>query len=300
MSYTRISAAVDLGKSRCRVALRAGESVVIHDGVGSPGLATSAGVDAALAAILPLLTQPDTTFDLIGVGAAGAWAAPDSAAALAHRLSAATSAPVAVASDVVTAHAGALGGREGVLLIAGTGAAALGVDADGARLIDGWGPDLGDFGSGSWLGREGVRATLRAANGLGPQTRLTDVVGAHIIPATDPISWLSQDAPTARLLATAAPLVLDAAEAGDAVATAIVAQATGLLTASAVAASARTDRVTLHGGLTDHPWFRARLEQALVEAGRALAAPAGDAFDGALLLARSRDLPHERFVHRAA
>lgn len=299
MSFERVLAAVDLGKSRCRVAVGAGGSVVVHEGAGAPGLATVSGVDAALEAILPLLAQSDARVDLIGVGAAGAWAAPDAAQQFARRLAAETGARVAVTSDVMTAHAGAFDGSEGVLLIAGTGAAALGVDAEGVRLIDGWGPDLGDLGSGSWLGREGVRATLRAANGLGPATELTDTVLAHIAPASDPVAWLAQDVPTARLLATAAPLVLDAAESEDAVAIDIVAEAARLLTASAVAASARTARVVVHGGLVDHPWFRARLERALTDAGRTVEPPVGDAFDGALLLARSQDLPHERFVHRA-
>src|SRR5690606_36062144 len=138
-------------------------------------------VDAALAAILPLLERAGRPTRL-GVGAAGAWAAPDAALELARRIAEATGAEGAVASDVVTAHAGALEGAPGTLLIAGTGAAALGVDDDGVRLVDGWGPDLGDLGGGSWIGREGVRAALRARDGLGPATALTDAVRAHIAP----------------------------------------------------------------------------------------------------------------------
>ncbi|WP_275092119.1 BadF/BadG/BcrA/BcrD ATPase family protein, partial [Microbacterium sp. K36] len=79
---------------------------------------------------------------------------------------------------MVTAHAGALDGAAGVLLIAGTGAVALGVDPSGARLVDGWGPELGDFGSGSWLGREALRAVLRAHDGLAAPTALTAALAA--------------------------------------------------------------------------------------------------------------------------
>ncbi|WP_144795809.1 BadF/BadG/BcrA/BcrD ATPase family protein [Microbacterium paludicola] len=292
-----VTIAVDLGKTRCRVAVMDAAGRRVVSDAGAPGLAARDGVDSALAAILPLLDRTASA-DAIGVGAAGAWAAPDASADLARRLAERTGAAVAVASDVVTAHAGALEGRPGTLLIAGTGAAALGVDDAGVRLVDGWGPDLGDLGGGSWIGREGVRAVLRARDGLGDATSLTDAVTAHVLPAADPITWLASDIPTARLLATVAPLVLDAAEAGDAVAVRIATEAVRLLTATAVAASA-VHRLVIHGGLADHAWFRTQLERVITSADRTAVPAAGDALDGAALLAVRSDMPHERFVHRA-
>lgn len=292
------TAAVDLGKSRCRVAVDTATGRKTYTDAGSPGLASVDGVETAVAAILPLLARTDGA-ENIAVGAAGAWTAPDAAAALAHVLSDATGARVAVTSDVVTAHAGALQGASGTLLIAGTGAVALGVDEDGLRLVDGWGPDLGDLGSGSWIGREGARAVLRERDALGPETTLTGAVRAHVAPHPDPITWLAGEIPTARQLATLAPLVLDAAAAGDAVAVGIAAEAVRLLTASAIAASDRALEVAVHGGLTDHSWFRSELESSLTAAGRTVVPAVGDAFDGAALLAHRTDMPHERFVHRA-
>lgn len=291
------TATVDLGKSRCRVVVHA-EPRQERSGLGAPGLAAAGGVTAALDAILPLLDGLPRLGE-IGVGAAGAWFAPDAAADLAGLLAARTGARVTVASDVVTAHAGALDGGAGVLLIAGTGAAALGIDADGARLIDGWGPELGDFGSGSWLGREALRAVLRADAGLGGPTALTAAVAEPVGAPATVQAWLAEDGPLARRLATLAPLVLDAAEAGDAVAAGIAAEAVRLLTATAVAASAVTTDVVVHGGLADHAWFRDSLTSSLRVAGRRVVPAQGDALAGALLLTRRVDLPHERFVHRA-
>lgn len=288
-----VDVAVDLGKSRCRVVAEG----FAAEGVGSPGLAARDGVDAALSAIVSLLPT-GTRIARIGIGAAGGWAAPAAAQQLADALAARTGARVAVASDVVTAHAGALGGAEGVLLIAGTGAAALGIDAEGARLVDGWGPELGDFGSGSWLGREALRAVLRNTVALAPDSALVDAVVQRIGPVSGIQEWLAQPEPLARRLATLAPLVLDAADAGDPVARGIRAEAIRLLTDAVVAASSTTD-VVLHGGLTDHDGFRAALTASLQTAGRHSVAAIGTALDGALLLARRLDLPHERFVHRA-
>ncbi|MFJ2542412.1 N-acetylglucosamine kinase [Microbacterium sp. NPDC087589] len=307
MHSPRVLVAVDLGKSRCR-AVSSGPRGTgdhgahrrpVYDGIGAPGLAAADGVAAALAAILPLRERLDGSISAVSVGAAGAWAAPEAAFELARGLAEAFQAPVAVTSDVVSAHAGALDGGAGVLLIAGTGAAALGVDGEIATLVDGWGPELGDFGSGSWFGREALRAVLRASVGLAPTTALTDAV-APTIGATAAIpAWLSTGGPLPRRLATLAPLVLDAAESGDAVSAEIVAEGTRLLVASAVAASSSSRDVALHGGLTEHVWFRSVLDQALRAAGHAVAVSAGDALDGALLLGERTDLPHERFVHRA-
>lgn len=337
--------AVDLGKSRCRVVVSDPDAVtgqrsarrVVGDGVGAPGLAAIGGVDAALDSILPLTARLDVPISAISVGAAGAWTAPDAASALARRLADVLGVRVAVTSDVVSAHAGALGGGAGVLLIAGTGAASLGIDgselaggaidgrgrdgrgidggeidsdgggSDGrgidggarAALVDGWGPELGDFGSGSWFGREALRAVLRASVGLGPSTRLTDAVAMPIGAPSAIHAWLADDGPLPRRLATLAPLVLDAAESGDGVAAEIAAEGIRLLAASATAASSSSDEVALHGGLTEHLWFRAGIERALTASGRTVVVAAGDALDGALLLADRADLPHERFVHRA-
>lgn len=291
------TASVDLGKSRCRIVLAGPDGRVERAGIGSPGLAAAGGVEAALDAILPLLG--DDRRDLIGVGAAGAWMAPDAARELSSRLADVSGAAVVVASDVVTAHAGALDGAAGVLLIAGTGAAALGIDADSARLVDGWGPELGDFGSGSWLGREALRAVMRADDGLASRTALTEAIAEPIGAVTDIQAWLAGGDPLPRRLATLAPLVLDAAQSGDVVAGAIVTEGIRLLTATAAASSVLTADVVLHGGLTDHAWFRERLTFSLQAAGRRVVPARGDALDGALLLAHRTDLPHERFVHRA-
>lgn len=299
MPSARTVACVDLGKTGCRVSVDVLGTRTLVSGHGAPGLASAGGVDRAVEAILPLLARLPEPTDRITVGAAGALSAPEASAELARRLSVDCRATVAVTSDVVTAHAGALQGEYGVLLIAGTGAAAFGIDDHGARLIDGWGPELGDFGSGSWLGREAARAVLRAAQGTGPATALADSVRRHIDPSPDLHAWLSSDVPVARRLATAAPLVLDAARDGDDVAGAIATEAVQHLSSSAVSASSSSTRVALHGGLTQHAWFRAQLESALDDAGRRVSLADGDALDGAALLTDHPDLPHERFVHRA-
>jgi N-acetylglucosamine kinase-like BadF-type ATPase len=161
--------AVDLGKTGCRALLWDDTGPVrdVHEVPGSPGLATDDGVTTARAAVLaavrPLLArEPSVRPSAVCVGAAGAAAAPDAARDLAELLLQDLSADeVTVTSDAVTAHAGALGGRTGVVLAIGTGAVAIGIGDDGTYArVDGWGPWLGDEGSGAWIGAAGLRAAL--------------------------------------------------------------------------------------------------------------------------------------------
>jgi len=171
--------AVDLGKTSCRAA--AGHRRA--EGAGAPGLAAPGGVRAAEAAILAVarkLGPMDEVAEVI-VGAAGALAAPDAACSLGDALLASLQAErVAVTSDAVIAHAGALNGEPGVVLIAGTGVVALAIGADGElRTADGWGPWLGDEGGGAWIGAAGLRAALRAHDGRGPSTTLLDAARAR-------------------------------------------------------------------------------------------------------------------------
>ncbi|MGP2438829.1 N-acetylglucosamine kinase [Streptomyces sp. JW3] len=101
------------------------------------------------------------------VGAAGLVALGDALraelpGALARELGVRT---VALASDAVTAYAGALGFRPGAVVAAGTGVIAVGTDLVHWRRADGWGHLLGDCGSGAWIGRAGLEAALRAHDG---------------------------------------------------------------------------------------------------------------------------------------
>lgn len=82
-------------------------------------------------------------------------------------------AEVWVCDDTVTAHVGALSGEHGVSLTAGTGVACFGTGDATSVVVDGHGYLLGDDGGGFWIGREGLRAVLRQADGRGEPTALT-------------------------------------------------------------------------------------------------------------------------------
>ncbi|MDR2378008.1 MAG: hypothetical protein LBD70_01085 [Bifidobacteriaceae bacterium] len=70
---------------------------------------------------------------------------------------------------------------EGYALVAGTGAAAIRVERSAiAAAADGLGHLLGDVGSGFWIGQGVVRAALAGLDGIGPQTKLTELLQAEL------------------------------------------------------------------------------------------------------------------------
>jgi glucosamine kinase len=87
---------------------------------------------------------------------------------------------VKVYDDIDIAHAGALGGEEGGVIIVGTGSAALSI-VDGQRhQAGGWGFPIGDQMSGAILGRELVRYAVEAEDGLVEASPLTRAVIAQL------------------------------------------------------------------------------------------------------------------------
>ncbi|MBN1641679.1 MAG: ATPase [Anaerolineae bacterium] len=236
----------------------------------------------------------------IGLGIAGA-ARPDDRAAV--RAMIAEIAPfrrVVLTHDAETALVGGIGRRHGAVLIAGTGAIAYGVNAQGhARRADGWGPLLGDAGSAYWIAREGLRAVARGLDRRGPATALQ----ARLLAALeleDPEGLVARvyaagQGPSD--VAQLAPAVRQAADDGDAIARRILARAGRALARTLRAVVRGLDmreeafEVVLAGGVLGTPGpVRACVLAALpgiAPHARGIA-PRHDAAYGAALLARTR------------
>lgn len=292
---------VDLGKTSCRVSLSVdGRETAAVAGTGLPGLASPDGVADTAATIAALAERlvPGSTPGAVGVGAAGALTAPDAAERLARILADRFMAPVAVASDIVTAHVGAFDGEAGVCLVVGTGAVALGVSPD-ARVSrrDGLGLVAGDLGSGAWIGRAGLRVAELAQAGAAAPTRLADLIPDAAAVALS----IAADPAAASALARYAPVVLEAASEGDPAAVGIVDAAASELAATTLAAALDTGQrtVAVLGGVSDSDRFQRELHTALSDRDLIVRAPTGTALDGARLIAARHDLPLEGFIHRA-
>ena len=292
----------DIGKTTTRLAVWT-NGVAFEPALapGIAGLAADGGTAAAAERLQDCFDRISPRgYDAIAIGVAGAIAAPHAADELAHLLAARWKAPTCVTSDVVTAHLGALSGGAGTILVAGTGAVAWSISDTGEhRLADGRGPELGDLGSGYWIGRAGMRAALRALEGAGAATALAALWRSRQESIPD-ASASPGDADAIARVAGFARTVLESAAAGDVVAGEIVTLAIDELVATAVSASEPEDPVATLGGLTHDEHFRDLLHDALRAAGRRPQSPAGTALDGAAIAATAAGLPHERLLHRVA
>jgi len=146
---------------------------------------------------------------------------------------------VFVDHDAAAALAGGTALQPGIVIIAGTGSVAFGIDDGGRRArAGGWGPLLDDEGSGYAIGREALRAAMRAYDGRGEETALSEAVARRFGLGT--LASLKMSVRTLSIdeVAALAPLAVAAAREQDAVALAILARA-GEGLAAMVAAVAR-------------------------------------------------------------
>lgn len=142
---------------------------------------------------------------------------------------------ILVTNDALVALVAGAGLGPGVVVIAGTGSIAYGRNAaNEAARAGGWGYILADEGSGFWIGRQALRAVVRAADGRGPATALTPLV-LDFFGVTRP-EQLVREVYRHYLkpsdIARCARLVEEAREGGDAVASHIASVAADELAAA--------------------------------------------------------------------
>jgi len=277
---------VDGGGTGCRAAVADASGRVIGQGHAGPANIASdpsgalvsilAAVHEALAAAVGADRAPALLPELqAGLGLAGA----NAAGAVARLRAGLPFRSLRVTTDAVAAVKGALGARDGILAALGTGSVFARQRAGKIHQIGGWGLVLGDDGSGAWLGRSLLAASLAAHDGFRPQTPLLRQVLADHGGAEGVIGF----AVTARPIdfAGLAPWIL---ASDDPAAVAILAAADEAIAAS-IAVLQPPDAplpVTFIGGLG--LTFAARLTGRWV-----LETAEGSALDGALRLARETD-----------
>ncbi len=156
-------------------------------------------------------------------------------------------------NDMVCGWAGALAGRDGINLVAGTGSIAYGELAGRQARAGGWGELFGDEGSAYWLAREGLALFSRMSDGRTPKGPLYELVRGRFAlrDDLDLCAAIHGPPPLSRsAFADLAPVVAAAARAGDLQARQLLAAAAREL-ASIVNAVA--DALHAHAGVPAAP-----------------------------------------------
>ena len=281
---------VDGGGTRCRARLSNDHGNVLADAVSGPAN-LRLGLERSFAAVIDAATQclrdaalgeEDMSRVVACLAMAGA-SEPDYAAAAEGREH--PFRRVIMTTDAHAACIGAHRGRDGGIIIAGTGTIGWAMVRGRVHRIGGWGLPISDEGSGAWLGSELLRRVLWARDGRVPWTPLLRTVFADF--GEDPhaiLDWVATAQPgdlgayAPRIVSHAA--ARDAAERDDA-AMELMALAAGHIDALAARLlECGADRLSLMGGLAPslQPWLTPATQSHLVE-------PAGDALTGALTLA---------------
>ncbi len=195
---------------------RAGSAYYLETGVDALRAMLAAGIQEVLqrAAVPP----GQVAFTFIGLPAHG----EDSA--LLPRLDgiAADVLPVErhrCGNDMVCGWAGALAGRDGINVVAGTGSIAYGEFESRRARAGGWGEMFGDEGSAYWIAREALTLFSRMSDGRAPRAALYELIREHfeLRADLDVCAAVYGPPPLARSeVAALAPVVARAAAAGDA------------------------------------------------------------------------------------
>jgi N-acetylglucosamine kinase-like BadF-type ATPase len=172
--------------------------------------------------------------------------------------------PLVPSSDLEIALVGALGERQGVLVLAGTGSAGFGINRAGqSAQVGGWGYLLGDEGSSYWMGMQALQMLTRLADGRANvahsfSERFLNVLGLES--EKDLISWLYRsEQPRTRDVAQLARIVIEDAANGIQVAADICDRAAQELMLLCHTIMRRLDmqhpQIAFAGGLLDNDNF---------------------------------------------
>ena len=280
---------IDGGGTKCRARLKNRKGQILGEGYGGAGnirLGLGLVWKNIMAAVDETLQQAQLTHaDLpdihIGLGLAGI-SSPTGAQVTIE--SGPDFGSIRASSDAHAACLGAFSGKDGAILIAGTGSAGYIYHKGVGRGVGGWGFEVGDDGSAAGLGRTALRAALRGYDGIARATDFTqEIITSFGGQAADVIAFV--DTATPNDYGALAPLIIKHAEQGDPVAIDLVQSVAGeiglyLHRLSALGAV----QIALVGGLADPilPWLSGR-DAAL------LSPPQNDAVEGALFLAQGAE-----------
>lgn len=276
---------IDGGGTSCRARICSTDGKILGEGQAGPAN-VRLGLDQAFGAVLAAaeealnkaglgkrtLSELNACLGLAGLNITSAFEE-----ALAHPL---PFAKRTLATDTEIACIGAHNGKDGGIVIVGTGSCAEARIKERTLRLGGWGFDLSDQGSGASLGRAALRQSLLTHDGLGPPSTLSGTILAEFDNDPDAmVIWAESAKPSD--YARFCPMVFEYARKGDATAIQIVRKsASGVDQLIIGLDRAGAGPIAILGGLADclRPWLSRETESCLVE-------PKGTAIDGAILLA---------------
>lgn len=226
---------VDGGGTKCTIAIMSSQGRVVAEGTGGPANPLRVGVETAVSNIAYAIDKAcdDNNISRGDIVAATLGLAGVRRYDIRERVRDSFLGRFGVKRLIVTTDAeialyGTTLGKAGLVVIAGTGSICLGMDSDGQRaMAGGWGPIAGDEGGGRGIAGEALHRIAKASDGRGPATALSDLAADYFRASNVENLIGAIYAPTMdnSRIAGFSRFVTEAANAGDAVALAIIKEA---------------------------------------------------------------------------
>mgnify|MGYP002619637640 CR=1 FL=1 len=274
--FMSITIAIEGGGTRTRAGAYTDDGTCMAEAEGPGSNPCAYGVERSAAVILEVIERLRASAPgpvrIVVAGVAGT--GPGTMRqALATTVAAAVQAPVLLTGDLQPILAANAGEEAAVLVVAGTGSCVYARRHDGAmRGLGGRGAVFSDEGSAYALATAGLRAASASVDRVAPSTVLLEALceAAGVPTFSEMPAWAERHSKDA--IASLAPAVIAAAEAGDAPAHAVIELESGrlaMLVAEAVTWSAQGDAPVMllqHGGLFEHaPIYKHAFESHLAK-----------------------------------
>ncbi len=189
-------------------------------------------------------------------------------------------ASITLNTDAYGACIGAHNGKDGAIMIAGTGSCGIYLKGLEQHVVGGREFPISDQGSGAVMGLRLIQQVLLAEDGIRDKTPLAEHVMAHFENEVDNVvAWSKQALP--RDYGQFSPAIFEYAQQGDQLAIEMLKQTAADIEMFLIALNKRgATRICLMGGIAERilPWLSPPVQQWIVE-------PQSDAIEGAIMFA---------------
>jgi len=219
-----LTAGIDAGgsKTECIIVDSEAETIISRAETGPANLQV-VGIKKAVQEIKSALEQAKakagiSKLSVIGLGIAGAGRESDKIKLKKVLNKTIKTGNFFLTDDAQIALLGATGGRAGIVLIAGTGSIAYGLKKSDEKIRSGgWGPLLGDEGSGFWIAMEALKTAAKASDNRAEETELEDLIIEYFNfnNLQELIPFIYERELPRREIAALTPKIIKLAESGD-------------------------------------------------------------------------------------
>jgi glucosamine kinase len=264
---------IDGGGSKCKAVVMSSDNIILGTGIAGPAnplhgyeqSINSITQSAKLALKDAGIDENELTNIVAGVGLAGVnlpvlfeqmsnWQHPFK--------------KMYLATDLLIACLGAHDGKDGAVMITGTGSCGFSYVGGHPYIVGAHGFPHGDKGSGAWFGLQAAKQSLMSLDGLIAPSLINEKVLA-LLNVKDDVELVEVIAgKPAAFYAGMANLVFDSAEEGDELALAIVSEGADYINHVArQLLKQNPPHLALLGGLTPRikPWLAANIKEQLIE-----------------------------------